>query len=56
MTWTATKPTQSGWYWYRRNVWQMIVYLDDTGYVYGFSQQTLHGEWAGPIPEPKEGA
>jgi hypothetical protein len=57
MTWTTTKPTVPGWYWWRpyrdadENLWRVYrVCAANASYVVA----TLGGEWAGPIPEPKE--
>lgn len=62
MTWTTTKPTRVGWYWYRASGGSLIVYVyqaleelycdfpDDSP----FPVADLPHEWAGPIPEPTD--
>lgn len=68
LCWTTKTPTEPGWYWYRLNEKDNIsmTYVDVYGTVItyypnlcpdGWSQQNLkniHGQWAGPIPEPQE--
>ena len=68
LQWTSEPPTEPGWYWYRLNERDniSITYVDVYGTVItyypnlcpdGWSRQNLkniHGQWAGPIPEPME--
>lgn len=65
LTWTKVKPTVPGWYWLRapKHGWRDSVVLlerdgndgelympdDDSTFV-----NEIDGEWAGPIPMPKE--
>ena len=52
LRWSRITPTKHGVYWYRgdRSKKSIIAILDsDNG-----NQFYLHGEWAGPIPEPEE--
>ena len=71
MKWYRGSPTTPGWYWYRPHDWRernrqkpytypTIVRLHGQGgelYTQtGFAVPDLAPcEWAGPIPEPKEG-
>lgn len=53
MTWTTAKPTAAGHYWFREgpddhDPWIVRVVEWETHIIAG-------GEWAGPIPLPKEG-
>ena len=67
LVWTKTPPTVPGWYWHR---WfnkfskqfskgRMVecsgngILVDDDGV--GWTATQDFDEWAGPIPEPKEG-
>ncbi len=64
MTWTETKPTKSGWYWWRAFSWdrspmiRSVVERDDKRiWATLISGQlilvaNMGGEWCGPIPEP----
>lgn len=66
MTWTKTKPSAPGWYWYKpgdeHNDWEsrQIVEVDDGGVVYMAGSDVAYdineskGEFAGPIPEPDQ--
>ena len=66
MTWTPNKPTQPGWYWYRfkgNSSWLEVREIleggfwsteDESGCTEYINVNELHGEWAGPIPEPEE--
>lgn len=63
MTWTTTKPTQPGWYWYRHSpeLWSpgTILRVGGDGFIFGVQGMphvsTLTGEWSStPIPMPKE--
>ena len=64
MTWTTVKPTQPGWYWYRRGKAQNEVLM----HVQGVGEQmtalwpdgrwdavfsvSLSGEWSGRLERP----
>ena len=60
--WSNNKPTRPGWYWFRGLAHEadpFIVLVDEAGEFQwpdgGFQEVSLaHGEWAGPIDEPKE--
>lgn len=65
LTWTTQKPTVRGWYWFRapKHGWRdSIVWLErdgNDGELYmpdddSTSVNEIDGEWAGPIPTPKE--
>lgn len=61
--WTTQKPTESGWYWWRgeSDLNALICFVASNGGVMlvMFAPSTVDrmgGEWAGPIPEPKEPA
>ena len=69
MIWTTKKPRKAGWYWYRHEhvdeciecvqwkVWSLsknqkrLAAIGTAGHTF---IHTYGGEWAGPIPEPKE--
>jgi hypothetical protein len=67
MIWTRKKPTRQGWYWYRHDSGEMWIeqvrwmpHIDGgkrlaamgiAGHCFVCS---YGGEWAGPIPIPKE--
>ena len=66
LPWTIEKPTQTGWYWYRRvsadeailfycgAVWDHLVdFAGLTEPVAFMKDHLLEGEWAGPL-EPLE--
>ena len=67
MRWTTERPTEAGWYFYKPtpeerdlDPWEILrvfehqetglMAINDTDYD---SVANLHGEWAGPIPEPE---
>ena len=66
MTWTTEKPTKDGWYWYKdRNFLTTMARIYDfeedeiilvhiPEFKKRFEICDLNGEWAGPIPEPRE--
>lgn len=52
LEWTDEPPKVPGWYWYRhkpsRTIAMINIDVDPTEY------ESLPGQWAGPIPEPRE--
>jgi len=64
LTWTTEKPTQPGWYWWRKSRRHEIeiAKLWDVDNIYGQFHQDPHvfrvdevgGEWAGPLAPPEE--
>lgn len=68
LVYTTSAPTEPGYYWYRRrkNTVPVVVWVYDSGYGLVIDQNgrtfvdsrisvdSLKGEWAGPIPLPKE--
>lgn len=64
LTWTDNRPKVPGWYWFKNEYGIRTVSLEqdsrkmDDLYVsvggVGMWMSTLHGQWAGPIPEPRE--
>jgi hypothetical protein len=65
MTWTTSKPTVPGWYWWRLSssgepgVLKISQEHIDNKNVYTFGTRILlhsemPGEWAGPLEVPKE--
>ena len=66
MHWTNEKPTSPGWYWWRehRDSAPVVVYVYrgsaglfvhlDTGELRKLENDSIHGQWAGPISEPME--
>jgi len=63
MNWASTKPTSPGWYWYRsqREAPKCVefVMVERLGILFNDSRlprdlETWPGEYAGPIPMPKE--
>jgi hypothetical protein len=68
MTWTRTRPTVPGLYWFRARKCKasiVEIVLSPAGFpnmvTLGTDQYSPYyyesdGEWAGPIPEPKEAA
>lgn len=52
LVWTSEPPKVPGWYWYRhkpsRTIAMINIDVDPTEY------ESLPGQWAGPIPEPRE--
>ena len=58
MIWSSTTPTVPGWYWYRGETKLVLMLYVDAGFVVeqgAWHISEMHGEWAGPIEEPKEG-
>ncbi len=61
-SWTETKPTGPGWYWFRGQAHEadpFIVQVDEAGLFQwpdgGYQEVKLaKGEWAEPIEEPGE--
>ena len=64
MTWTTEQPKVPGWYWFKGEYGIRIAWIKHDsrkmnelyaviGGV-GNWMSTLHGQWAGPIPEPQE--
>ena len=64
--WTTEKPTQTGWYWYRKDatalsilfycgpVWDHIVDFAGLNEPVAFTKDhLLEGEWAGPLEPPE---
>jgi len=64
LTWTNEPPKVSGWYWFKGEYGIRIAWIkhdsrkmNDLYAVIGGVgnwMSTLHGQWAGPIPEPRE--
>lgn len=63
LPWTKEKPTEPGWYWHDKNMPSIVrVVKPSSGRMFycvlGYHGQCDvlddDGEWAGPIPEPKE--
>jgi hypothetical protein len=66
MTWTTTKPTVPGWYWWRRPYGKRIIlnmiqvkewkHGNQPGlFIYaGKPVERCDGDWAGPLEPPKE--
>jgi hypothetical protein len=63
LTWTQTKPSVPGWYWWRGNYYApevVCVYLlngpdTDQLAIDEVEIDRHEGEWAGPIEPPEEG-
>ena len=65
MTWTTSKPTVPGWYWWRRHGKVRVVEIVEVGEedeadlevqgdALAFSLKLLtHGDWAGPLEAPQ---
>jgi hypothetical protein len=66
MTWTTEKPTQTGWYWYRKGpvvvplllycgaAWDHLVdFAGLTEPVAFMKDHLLDGEWFGPLEPPQ---
>lgn len=64
LTWTNEPPKVPGWYWFKGEYGIRIAWIKHDsrkmnelyaviGGV-GNWMSTLHGQWAGPIPEPRE--
>ena len=64
--WTTEKPTQTGWYWYRKDatglsilfycgaVWDHLVDFAGLNEPVAFMKDhLLEGEWAGPVEPPE---
>ena len=62
LVWTKDKPTKAGYYWYReaRTYVVEVCFVRGERIVYKCGHDCdkdlseLAGEWAGPIPEPRE--
>lgn len=65
LTWTKTRPTVIGWYWWRRAYCdgeQVVEVIKDGRLLFALFQdsekdntvRSLGGAWAGPIPGPEE--
>ena len=62
LTWTDEPPTKEGWYWYRPSTSREsgMRFVADDLYVHWVAAgkwipvAEFSGQWAGPIPEPKE--
>lgn len=69
LTWSATRPTVPGWYWYRENR-DDASHIIEVGFVcagendeqqletlhddFDYAVNDLTGSWAGPIKLPEE--
>ena len=66
VTWTTEKPTQTGWYWYRKDsidapmllycgvAWDHIVDFAGLNEPVAFMKDhLLEGEWSGPLEQPE---
>lgn len=65
VTWTTEKPTQTGWYWYRKDsidapmlycgvAWDHIVDFAGLNEPVAFMKDDLlEGEWSGPLEQPE---
>jgi hypothetical protein len=66
LVWTKDKPTEPGWYWFRHeHIAPWIAHVEllcrfGKAPFLAVRMQSIHtldkfdGEWAGPIPQPKE--
>ena len=65
LQWTEQPPQKEGWYWYRLfgkiNMWyvwkkktRLVFNYVGSRATHNFVGLTFLGEWAGPIPMPKE--
>ena len=64
LVWTNEPPKGPGWYWFKTAYRIHIVSVEHdprkVGDLYicvgsvGIWMSNLHGQWAGPIPEPRE--
>jgi len=64
LIWTKEKPVKAGWYWFREigDIVSIVKVREDKGILYTqssvwyapFMVRDSGGEWAGPIPEPRE--
>lgn len=52
LTWTTEPPKVPGWYWYRHKPSRTIAMINVD--VEPIEYESLPGQWAGPIHEPKE--
>ncbi len=52
LAWTNEPPKVPGWYWYRHNPSRTIAMINVD--VEPIEYESLPGQWAGPIPEPRE--
>lgn len=52
LEWTDEPPKVPGWYWYRHNPSRTIAMINVD--VEPIEYESLPGQWAGPIPEPRE--
>jgi len=66
VTWTTEKPTQTGWYWYRKDsidapmllycgvAWDHIVDFASLNEPVAFMKDhLLEGEWSGQLEQPE---
>lgn len=51
LTWTDEPPKVPGWYWYRHKPRRTIALINVD--VEPIEYESLPGQWAGPIPEPR---
>lgn len=52
LEWTDEPPKVPGWYWYRHNPSRTIAMINVD--VEPIEYESLPGQWAGAIPEPRE--
>lgn len=52
LAWTDEPPKVPGWYWYRHKPSCTIAMINVD--VEPIEYESLPGQWAGPIPEPRE--
>lgn len=52
LEWTDEPPKGPGWYWYRHKPSRTIAMINVD--VEPIEYESLPGQWAGPIPEPRE--
>ena len=52
LEWTDEPPKVPGWYWYRHNPRRTIAMINVD--VEPIEYESLPGQWAGAIPEPRE--
>nr|DAW47894.1 MAG TPA: restriction alleviation protein [Caudoviricetes sp.] len=52
LEWTDEPPKVPGWYWYRHNPSRTLGMINVD--VEPIEYESLPGQWAGPIPEPRE--
>lgn len=62
LTWTSTKPSKPGFWWWNKGHEQVVVeiyevagvlYVDSTDEMKQIQLSKLDGQWAGPIPVPR---